>query len=65
MARNSSSKPTEQKTFTVAAGRELRHDGDVYAEGDSVNLSDEQAVPLLLIGTLVAPAPQKTEAPSA
>lgn len=58
-----------KKTYEVAAN--LTHDGNDYAPGDSIDLADEHAAPLLRVGTLhplgddgAAPAPPAPTEPA-
>lgn len=43
----------KKNTYTVSAGRSLGHDGEIFKEGASVELSIEHAEPLIVAGVLV------------
>lgn len=52
------------KTTTYICTGRLRHNGKIFNEGEEIELSDEQAVELLIDGAIVkSPSPQKKTEP--
>ncbi len=52
-------KNTEAKTYTCA--EPIKHDGELYAPDEDIELTKEQAQPLLILGHVREKAPKKAE----
>lgn len=51
------------ETETYLCTGKLRHDGKVFAEGDELDLSEEQAAPLLIDGAIVKSPTARKKSP--